>query len=82
MTEYSVIFTPEAEEQFAELYHYIAEKASPTSALRYTTSIVDFCASMKAFPPEPTVQGGSAESLLLIRIKGRIDDAYRLMELA
>ena len=50
MTEYSVIFTPEAEEQLAELYHYIAEKASPTSALRYTNAIVDFCASMKAFP--------------------------------
>ena len=50
MTEYSVIFTPEAEEQLTELYHYIAEKASPTSALRYTNAIVDFCATMKAFP--------------------------------
>lgn len=50
MTEYSVTFTPEAEEQLAEIYHYIAEKATANSALRYTNAIVDFCASMKTFP--------------------------------
>lgn len=50
MTEYTVVFTPQAEEQLAELYHYIAERASIDSARRYTTAIVDYCAAMKIFP--------------------------------
>jgi plasmid stabilization system protein ParE len=50
MTEYTVVFTPEAEGQLAELYRYIADKASANSALRYTNAIVDFCAAMKTFP--------------------------------
>jgi plasmid stabilization system protein ParE len=50
MKEYTVVFTPEAEEQLAELYSYIAEHASADTALRYTTGIVDYCAAMKTFP--------------------------------
>jgi toxin ParE1/3/4 len=33
---HEVLFTPEAEEQLADLYHYIALAASPATALRYT----------------------------------------------
>jgi hypothetical protein len=36
MKRYTVVFTPEAEEQLAELYHHIAEKTSAATALRYT----------------------------------------------
>jgi plasmid stabilization system protein ParE len=49
MKEYTVVFTPEAEDQLAELYHYIAGQASADSALRYTTAIVEYCAAMKTF---------------------------------
>jgi hypothetical protein len=31
MKDHTVVFTPEAEEQLAELYRYIAEKASAAS---------------------------------------------------
>ena len=50
MKEYSVVFTPEAEEQLAELYACIAERASADIAFRYTTDIVDYCEGMKTFP--------------------------------
>lgn len=50
MKRYAVVFTPEAEEQLAELYHYIAGKTSAVTALRYTEAIVDYCAKLKTFP--------------------------------
>ena len=37
---YRVIFSPEAQEQLAELFHYIAEAASPHIAVRYTEAVV------------------------------------------
>lgn len=39
----SVVFTPEAEEQLAALYRYIATAASPVIAERYTSAIVTHC---------------------------------------
>jgi plasmid stabilization system protein ParE len=47
---YSVVFAPEAEEQLARLYHYIAGDSSPEIALRYTTAIVRFCQGLETFP--------------------------------
>jgi toxin ParE1/3/4 len=48
--QYTVIFTPEAQEQLAALYHYIADAASPETAERYTGEIVTNCESLKTFP--------------------------------
>jgi len=47
---YSVVFTPEAEEQLAELYLYIKDEASPAIALRYTSAIVAHCESFRELP--------------------------------
>jgi hypothetical protein len=35
---YSVVFTPEAEEQLVELYRYIANDASPAVAEQFTSN--------------------------------------------
>ncbi|MFA5632217.1 MAG: type II toxin-antitoxin system RelE/ParE family toxin [Porticoccaceae bacterium] len=45
-----VVFSPEAEEQLAELYRYIAAAASPDIAARYTEAIVSYCESLHTFP--------------------------------
>ena len=37
---YTVVFTPEAEEQLIARYRYIAQAASPEIAQRYTDAIV------------------------------------------
>lgn len=50
MKDYTVVFTPEAEEQLAELYRYVAEKASADTALHHTTAIVDYCEKLRNFP--------------------------------
>ena len=47
---YRVVFSPEAQEQLAELYRYIAEAASPVIAARYTEAIVSYCESLRTFP--------------------------------
>jgi hypothetical protein len=56
MKGYTVVFTPGAEDQFAELYGYIADEATPVVAERYTCStmtnktIATFCFSNINFP--------------------------------
>jgi toxin ParE1/3/4 len=47
---YTIVFTPEAEAQLVELYGYIAEKASPEIAARFTGGIVACCESLSTFP--------------------------------
>ena len=51
-----VVFTPEALDQLAALYQYIAVAASPTIALRYSDAIVSYCESLSIFPHRGTVR--------------------------
>ena len=52
--QYTVIFTPEAQEQLAALYRYIAAAASPEIAERYTSAIVAYCEDLQTFPHRGT----------------------------
>ena len=49
MKTYKVIFSPDAEEQLAALYRYIAVEASPNIAERYTDAIVTYCEGLSNF---------------------------------
>lgn len=44
-----VVFSPEAEEQFVELYHYIAQAESASVAAGYVDGIVDTAKGCKLF---------------------------------
>ena len=48
--QYTVMFTPEAQEQLAALYRYIAVAASPETAERYTNVIITYCEELHTFP--------------------------------
>lgn len=54
MTPYRVVFSPEAEEQLANLYHYIAHAASPDIAANYAEAIGAYCESLQTFPHRGT----------------------------
>lgn len=54
MTEYRVIFTPEAEEQLLALYNYIANMSNPNTAQHYTEGIVTYCETLSIFPERGT----------------------------
>ncbi len=53
---YTILFSPEAEDQLAELYHYIADAASPDIAARYTEGIVTYCENLNVFPVRGTAR--------------------------
>lgn len=48
--KFRVVFAPEAEEQLAELYRYIAAAASPGIAERYVSAIITYCELLDTFP--------------------------------
>jgi len=48
--QYTVIFTPEAQDQLVALYRYIAAAATPEIAERYTNAIVTHCDDLRTFP--------------------------------
>lgn len=48
--QYAIVFTPEAEEQLAAIYRYIATAASPVIAERYTGAIISYCEGLSTFP--------------------------------
>ena len=47
---YDVEFAPEALDQLAALYRYIAQAATPETARRYTDAIISHCEELRTFP--------------------------------
>ena len=46
----SVVFSPQAETQIAQLYRYIAAQASPDVAARYADDLITCCEALRTFP--------------------------------
>ena len=73
---YTVVFTPEAEEQLVELYRYIAQAASPEIAQRYTDAIVMYCEGLQAFPHRSNRRDDIRPGLRITNYKGRTVIAF------
>lgn len=73
---YHVVFSPEAQEQLAELYHHIAEAASPVVAARYTEAIVSYCESLRTFPLRGTKRDDVRPGLRITNYKKRTVIAF------
>jgi len=73
---YSVVFTPEAEEQLARLYHYIADHGSPKIAERYTSAIIGYCEGMRTVPHRGTRRDDIRPGLRITHYKGRAIIAF------
>jgi toxin ParE1/3/4 len=73
---YPVVFTPEAEEQLAALYRYIAIAASPEIALRYAGAIVTYCEGLQTFPHRGTRRDDIRPGLRITNYKGRTVIAF------
>lgn len=71
-----VVFAPEAEEQLAALYRYIAAAASPEIAARYTEAIVHYCESLSAFPHRGTRRDDVRPGLRITNYKKRAVIAF------
>lgn len=75
MSSYTVVFTPEAEQHLAQLYHYIAEKSSADTARRFTMAIVDYCAAMDEFPHKGMRREDIRPGLRMVNFRGNTDIA-------
>lgn len=78
--QYEVIFTPEALEQLAALYHYIALAASPNTAKRYTDAIVAYCEGFHTSPLRGTKRNDIRPGLRITNFKGRTVIAFDVSE--
>ena len=76
MRQYTVIFTPEAQDQLAELYRYIAVAASPEIAQRYTNAIITYCEGLHTFPLRGTCRDDIRLGLRITNYKKRTVIAF------
>lgn len=76
MKRYEVVFTPEAEEQLAELYRYLEGNATADVALRYTTAVVEYCEGLATFPLRGTPRDDIRPGLRTTSYRRRTEIAY------
>lgn len=73
---YRVEFAPEAQEQLAVLYRYIATAASPEVAQRYTDAIVSYCEELQTFPLRGTQRDDIRPGLRITHYRKRAVIAF------
>ncbi|CAB3804475.1 type II toxin-antitoxin system RelE/ParE family toxin [Paraburkholderia fynbosensis] len=73
---YTVVFTPEAQEQLLELYRYIAAVGSPVIAERYISSIITYCEEMRTFPHRGNRRDDIREGLRVTNYRKRVVIAF------
>ncbi len=76
MKQYTVIFSPRAEEQLGSLYAYIAEHGGEERAERYIGGIVAFCQSLSTFPERGTKRDDVRTGLRIIGYAKRVTVAF------
>jgi plasmid stabilization system protein ParE len=73
---YHVVFAPEAQEQVASLYRYIATAASPKIAERYTSAIVAYCEGLQTTPHRGSSRDDIRPGLRITNYKKRTVIAF------
>ncbi len=73
---YRVVFAPEAVEQLAALYRYIAQQASPNIASSYTDAVVGYCESLARFPQRGTRRDDIRSGLRVTHYRSRTVIAF------
>jgi toxin ParE1/3/4 len=73
---YPVAFAPEALEQLATLYAYIAQAASPLVAQRYTNAIVTYCETLQSFALRGAGRDDIRPGFRITNYKGRTVIAF------
>ena len=76
--KFRVVFAPEAEEQLAGLYRYIAAAATTDIADRFTATIVDFCESLSTFPERGNRRDDVRPGLRITNYRKRVVIAFAI----
>lgn len=75
---FRVVFSPEAEEQLAALFRYIAAAASPQVAARYTDAIITYCEGLRTFPKRGAMRDDVRPGLRITNYKKRAVIAFAM----
>lgn len=78
MNTRGVSFSPESEAQLLALYRFIAARASPAIAQRYTEAIVARCEALADMPRSGKARGDLRRGLRVISFRRRVVIAYAL----
>jgi plasmid stabilization system protein ParE len=77
---FSVVFTPEAQEQILELYRYVAAVGSPEVAARYAEAIVAFCEELAMFPHRGKARDDIRPGLRTVGFRRRVVVAFAVLD--
>jgi len=78
---YRVVFTPEARNQFDELYQYLVAAADDEIARRFVNGIIDHAATLSEFPERGTPRDDLRRGLRTIPWRRRVTIAFMVEEL-
>ena len=78
MKLYTVILTPRAERQLADLYEYIADESSEVRAEKYVRGIVADCICLETFPERGHKRDDVRPGLRIKGYRRRITIAFSL----
>ena len=73
---FRVVYAPEAEQALVDLYIYLADAASPETALQYVTELVRYCDSFATFPHRGTRRDDVLPGLRISHFRGRTVIAF------
>lgn len=73
---YTVVYTPEAQNQLRAIYRYIAKEASPAIAQRFTDAIVDHCDRFRELPARAVRRDDIRPGLHITNYRGRVVIAF------
>ncbi len=76
MKQYSVIFSPRAEQHLSDLYTYIADRGGEERAERYISGIIAFCQGLSTFPERGTKRDDLRPDLRVIGYAKRATIAF------
>lgn len=76
MKQYSVIFSPRAEQQLGSLYAYIDAHSGEERAERYISDIIAFCQGLSIFPERRTKRDELRSDLRVIGYARRVTIAF------
>ena len=71
-----LVFSPEAVEQLAALYAYLAGASTPATAARYTEAIISYCESLQDFPYLGTMRDDVRAGLRITHYRKRAVIAF------
>jgi toxin ParE1/3/4 len=80
VSKFGVVFSPESEAQPVAPYRYIAARASPAIAQRFTEAIVTRCEALADMPRSGKARGDLRRGLRVISFRRRVVIAYALAE--